>query len=561
MFRQAGMQMEKELFTFIVGGKAGEGVKKAGQAAASLFADMGRHVFQADEYESLIKGGHNFSTVTTGIRQVTGTYLKADVIVCLDRRSYELHKDHLATGGILVHNSDLMGTGNWNGVGLPLTSSAKKFPNPELKMGLAAVAALVASLGLDRSDIMKLVKAEYSRDLESNLQFALAVHELASPSIGGKFRLDRGDKKRPMLFGNQAITLGAYLGGLDIYFAYPMTPSSSALHYIAGKARELGVTVVHPESEIAVMNMAIGAAYTGARSMIGTAGGGFGLMVEALSMAGMSETPVLALLSCRVGPSTGAATLHEQSDLRFALGAGHGEFPRIVASPGTVKEALFLSAELLDLAWKFQVPAILLTEKHLSESSMTLDLELSEAAWSQPALHAGGEYKRYRITDDGVSPVLFPQTKELNKWTSHMCDELGLTTEDPGIITQMHDKFVRKGRAIREKLQTMHAVNTFGNEGPVIMTYGSTTMAVVEALRFSGQKARVVQPVYLEPFPEWALGCFADEKPIVVEQSSTGLFARLVEDRLGTEPETVVKKYDGRPFDPEELAASLKEVL
>jgi 2-oxoglutarate ferredoxin oxidoreductase subunit alpha len=226
-----------------------------------------------------------------------------------------------------------------------------------------------------------------------------------------------------------------------------------------------------------------------------------------------------------------------------------------------MKEALFLSAEMLDLAWKFQVPAILLTEKHLSESTMTMDLEPSEAAWSEPELHPGGEYKRYRITDDGVSPILFPPTKELNKWTSHMCDELGLTTEDPGMITQMHEKFVRKGNAIRAKLQTMHTVNTFGNEGPLVMTYGSTTMAVVEALRFSGQKARVVQPVYLEPFPEWALGCFADDKPVVVEQSSTGLFAQLLEEKLGVEPETVIKKYDGRPFDPEELAAQLREVL
>jgi len=553
--------MEKGFFTFIVGGKAGEGVKKAGQAAAALFSGMGRHVFQSDEYESLIKGGHNFSAVTTGLRQVTGTYLRADLVVCLDKRSYDIHKDHLAPGGVLVHNSDAMGPGSWKGAGIPLTSSAKKFPNPELRMGLGAVAALMAAIGLDRSDVMKLLKEEYARDLESNLQFALAVHELASPHVGRRFKLERGERKRPLLFGNQAIVLGAYLGGLDAYFAYPMTPSSSALHYIAGKARELGVTVVHPESEIAVMNMALGAAFTGARSMIGTAGGGFGLMVEALSMAGMAEVPVLALLSSRVGPSTGAATLHEQSDLRFALGAGHGEFPRLVASPGTVKEAMFLSAELLDLAWQFQVPAILLTEKHLSESTMTVDIDPSEAAWSQPAVHAGGEYKRYRITDDGVTPLLFPPTKELNKWTSHMCDETGLVSEDPGMITQMHEKFIRKGNALRERLQAMHTVNTFGNEGRVILTYGSTTMAVVEALRFSGRKARVVQPIYLEPFPDWAMGCQADERPIVVEQSSTGMFARLVEDRLGVEPETVIKKYDGRPFDPEELAASLKEVL
>lgn len=552
--------MAKEVFTFIVGGKAGEGVKKAGSAASRLFVDMGRHIFQADEYESLIKGGHNFSTVSTAVRQVTGTYTKADLLVCLDKRSYDIHQDHLAEGGVLVHNTDAMGPGRWKGVGLPLTSAAKKYPNPELRMGLGAVAALVAALGLERSGVMKLVKEEYSRDLESNLSFALAVHELAASHLGGRFRLDRGEAKRPMLFGNQAIVLGAYLGGLDLYFAYPMTPSSSALHYIAGKARELGVTVVQPESEIAVMNMAIGAAYSGARTMVGTAGGGFGLMVEALSMAGMAEAPVLALLASRVGPSTGSATLHEQSDLRFALGAGHGEFPRIVASPGTAKEAMFLAAEMLDLVWRFQVPGILLTEKHLCESTMTADIDPAKAAWSEPAAHGDGEYKRYRITDDGVSPLLFPPTKQPNKWTSHMCDELGLVSEDAGVITQMHEKFRRKGEAIAEKLKTMHTVNTFGNDGPLIMTYGSTTMAVVEALRYGGMKARVVQPVYLEPFPEWALGCFSDEKPVIVEQSSTGMFARFIGEKLGVEARAVVLKYDGRPFDPEELAARLKEV-
>ena len=412
--------MSRDVFTFLVGGKAGEGVKKAGSTAAGHLALMGRHVFQMDDYQSLIRGGHNFSVVSSSVRAVTSHFMRADLVVALDALSYDLHREHLADGGVVVYNSDQVSAGP--GVGLPMTSEAAKYPRAELRVGVAGAAALAAGLGLDRGAMLKLIAREYARDVENNIAYAGAIYDAAVPALGGRFRLEGGGAVMPIVSGNEAIGLGAAAAGLDAYFAYPMTPSSSLLHFLAAHDRDLGIAVVHAESEIAVANMAIGAAFAGARSMVGTSGGGFALMVEALSLAGMTEAPILCLLAQRSGPSTGVPTYTEQGDLGFALNPGHGEFPTIVASPGSVEEAFRLSAELLALVWRCQAVGILLSEKHLTESSMTVRLDPTQAAWAEPVGHPGGAYARYAETPDGVSPLAFPPSREVIKWNSYEHD-------------------------------------------------------------------------------------------------------------------------------------------
>ena len=546
------------VFTFLVGGKAGEGVKKAGSVAASLFVSMGRHAFEMDDYQSLIRGGHNFSVVTTATRKVTSHYLQSDVVVCLDERSYSLHKAHVAPKGILVYNSD---TTKGEGIGIPFTSEANPYPDPRLILGVGTVAVLSAVVGQTKEELKTLIENEYPRGVEHNTAYAAKIYDTARPLVGGTYLLERGDKKRGFLSGNQAIALGACAGGLDMYVAYPMTPSSSILHYLAAHREELGITVIHPENEIAVINMAIGAAFAGAVSMVGTSGGGFALMQEAFSLAGMTETPLLCVLSSRPGPSTGVPTYTEQGDLRFALNQGHGEFPRIVASPGSVEEAFYLTAELLHIVWKFQTPGILLTEKHLSESSMTIDIDCEEAQWVKPVFHTNGEYKRYSDTPDGISPLLFVPSKELINWNSYEHDEKGITTENPDLIVKMHEKRKRKGETLVEYLKGMKTVNVYGEGNPVIFTYGSTVMSVLEALHAGNIKATVVQPLYLEPFPVWEVTQYKNTLGIVIEMSSTGLFASLLKEKTGINPEVVIKKYDGRPFDPQDLADIIKEVL
>lgn len=558
----------KETFTYLVGGKAGEGVKKAGQVAARLFADMGRSAIEMDDYMSLIKGGHNFSIVSTAVREITSHYLKADLVVALDQRSLDMHKEHVSGDGILVFNSDAAKADEGkNVIGLPLTTEAKKYPEPALRLGLGGPSVLAAAIGLNKDRLKALIEKEYARDLEDNLAYGLAIYDMAKDKVGVRFQVEAGhEKSRPIVTGNEAISLGAAAAGLEMFFAYPMTPVSSILHYLAAKSKALDITVVHPENELAVMNMAIGAAAMGARTMVSSSGGGFALMQEAYSLAGMTETPVLCILGSRPGPSTGVPTYTSQGDLRFALNQGHGEFPRIVASPGSIEEAFYLAGELLGLAWRFQTPAILLTEKHLAEGSMTVELDPSKVKMAEGLMHKGapGTYKRYLDTKDGISPLLFPPSKELIKWDSYEHDELGVTTEDAKGITKMYDKRRRKGEALVEHMKRMRTVNVFGEgraKGPVVFTYGSTTMSVLEAVRYGELQPTIVQPVYLEPFPVWELNRYKDRKSIVVEQSSMGAFASLLKEKAGIEATWTFRRYDGRPFEPAELAEDLKGVM
>jgi len=517
--------MTSDVFTYIVGGKAGEGVKKAGTTAANMFSTMGRHVFQMDDYPSLIRGGHNFSVVSTSTREVTSHYMAANLVVALDERSYETHRSHVADGGVMVFNSDAVNEGS--GIGVPMSTEAARYPNAALRVGVSGIAALCAVMGQSKQDLADTITAEYRHDLEINIAFASAIYDEVLEEIGAKFTLERGVEAKRMFTGNEAIALGAAAAGLDMYFGYPMTPASTVLHYLAGHDRELGVTVVHPESEIAV------------------------------------ERPLL--LSSRPGPGTGVPTYTEQADLRFALGQGHGDFPRIIASPGTVSEAFTLAAEVMALVWTYQTTGILLTEKHLSESRVTAEFDLEGAAWAEPTMHAGGhaggEYRRYLKTDDGVSPLLFPPSTGSIKWSSYEHDEAGITTEEAGEIAAMHDKRDRKGASLTEYLRSVKTVNRFGADGPLILAYGSTTMSVLEALAAGDITARVVQPVYLEPFPVWEFADLSDETAIVVEQSSTGQFATLMAERAGVGVSDAILRYDGRAFEPTELAEEIRKAI
>ena len=555
------------LFTFLVGGKAGEGVKKAGSVASSLFADMGRHVCQMDDYQSLIRGGHNFSVVSTAVGPISSHYMQAQFAVSLDDRSFGLHRDHLAPDGVMVYNSDTTNPpdGDGRAFGLPITAEAKKYPRPELRVGVAAPAALCAALGLDKAYLRSLIEREYRRDLENNIPYAESIYDLAYAQFGGRYALRAGAASRqPIMDGAQAIALGAIAAGLDLYFAYPMTPSSSLLHFLASHAKEFGIVVEHPENEIAVANMAIGAAAAGARAMCGSSGGGLALMEEAFSLAGMAEVPILYFLGSRPGPSTGLPTYTSQGDLRFALNQGHGEFPRIVASPGSIEDGYYLTAEMLSLVWLFQTPGILLSEKHFTEGTMSVDLAIDAAAWAEPLLSADGDYRRYRDTATGISPLPAAPEGQVVKWSSYEHDERGITTEEPLLTTKMVDKRLRKQAGIVEVLKRLNCTNRyeFGNgNAPVILTYGSTTLSVLEAVRAGGIEATVVQPRYLEPLPVWDLEQYQGRPLVVVEMSASGQFANLLAEKAGLRPRAVIRRYDGRPFDPVELAQAIKGAL
>jgi 2-oxoglutarate ferredoxin oxidoreductase subunit alpha len=552
--------MTNDIFTFIVGGKAGEGVKKAGSVAAHMFSSMGRQVFQMDDYMSLIRGGHNFSVVSTSSNWISSHYMNANLIVNFDKRSCETHLNDIDENGIIIFNSDEQD--NVDGIGIPLTTEAEKYPMKRLMYGVGAVAILASTIGFNKDEMNHIISTQYPRGIEDNISFANNIYEIVKTECQSKFPLEKGYKERKIISGNESICLGAIAGGLDVYYAYPMTPASTILHFLARQAENFGLAVVHAESEIAVINMAIGSAFTGAKSMVGTSGGGFALMTEGFSLAGITETPLLVVLSQRPGPATGVPTYTEQADLSFALSAGHGDFLRIVASPATVEEAYYLTSEMLKLVWKFQTPGILLTDKHLSESSMTVDIDIERASWAKPKFHSGGDYTRYLNTDDGISPMLFPPSKETIKWNSYEHDEFGITTENAEMISFMHDKRNKKLKFLIEYLKERETVNIIRGEHPTnIFAYGSTYMSVIEALRYGKINPTAIQPIYLSPLPTWELEEFKNQDNIVVEQSSTGQFTSLLQEKVGLNIKHCIKRYDGRPFDPIKLSKKIKEVL
>jgi 2-oxoglutarate ferredoxin oxidoreductase subunit alpha len=343
-----------------------------------------------------------------------------------------------------------------------------------------------------------------------------------------------------------------------------MTPASAILHYLAAHENELGVVTVHPESEIGVALMALGAAYAGARAMVGTSGGGFALMTEALSLSGQGELPIVIVEAQRPGPSTGVPTYTAQGDLAFVVNAGHGEILRAVLAPGDAEEAFYTAGLAMNLAWKFQIPAFVLSDKHLSESIFSFEPDPDKVKPETPLLwNNRGEYKRYLDTQNGISPLAFPgNPSAIVKATSYEHDENGITTEEPEAISRMQRKRLRKRKTLEDELEKYETVNVYGNADSkaALLCWGSTKGACIEVAEALDLK--VVQPLILEPLPVKALkkALSGVDKIIDVEVNATGQLAKLISGH-GLCIDDMILRFDGRPFTVDVLLDNVKEVL
>jgi 2-oxoglutarate ferredoxin oxidoreductase subunit alpha len=343
-----------------------------------------------------------------------------------------------------------------------------------------------------------------------------------------------------------------------------MTPSSSILHFLAQNEEELGIVTYHPENEIAVVVSATGAAYAGVRTMVGTSGGGFGLMVEGVSLVAQNECPVVFVVSQRPGPSTGLPTYTAQSDLFFFLNAGHGEFARFAVAPGDPDQAFRLAGLAMNLAWKYQVPAFIISDKNLSESTFSFETKGDEVRREEPPLWDGkGAYRRYERTPGGVSPLAFPGRKgAVVKVTSYEHDQYGITTEEAAETTLMQEKRLAKRKGLAEEVERMEAVATYGEKasGKALVTWGSTKGACREVGENLG--LRVVQPVVMEPFPVAQIRRALEgaTRVICVENNATAGLARLLACH-GIKVDGTILKYDGRPFAVDDLARRVEEAM
>jgi len=553
--------MEKD-FSILIGGAAGKGSRKSGLIIAKLFSNLGYRIFIYDDYRSLIRGGHNFSHIRASEKEVLSHRKKIDFLLALDEATIERHKSDLDKDGIILYNSDNISIKDKRAVGIAMETIVKKAKGTSLMENTAMVAGFTKIIGIDWNILAKLLKGEFKKSTELNLKIA----KIAFNDTKNLFKVKKlRQKSLPILTGNEALSLGAVKAGLDFYFAYPMTPATGVLHFLAAHKKDFNIAIAQLENEIGVINAAIGAAYTGARTMIGTSGGGFALMTEAFSLAVQNETPLVVIESQRMSPASGVPTYTAQGDLLFCLNSGHGDILRFVIAPGDADESCFWAGEILNLSWKYQTPSILLIDKEISESTFSFDENiLKKIKREKPLLwNKKGKYLRYKDTKNGISPLAFPGEKDvILKANSYEHDEFGITVEDGKSIVKMQDKRLRKFAEMKKEVDRLESVKIYGKRTAkkAIIAWGSTKGPAKEAAEKLGIK--MIQLVVIQPFPEKQIRKALEgvQKLILVETTSTGQMESVL-NSYGIKVDKKILRYDARPFFPEEIEKRIKKLI
>jgi 2-oxoglutarate ferredoxin oxidoreductase subunit alpha len=575
--------------SLLVGGEAGAGITRSGVIFAKTCLRGGLYVFGTNDYQSLIRGGHNFYIVRADAEEVFSQADNVDLLIALNKETILFHKDELVPNAGIIYDGDQitvtkeeLGRGDIKLYHVPMRKIVKELKGPQIMENTVALGAANALLDYDQKLLNGVLKDTFNpKTAEQNIEAAKQGYGYAQETYGNNFgyqlkKTDSAGKQKIFLTGNEAVGLGALNAGCKFYAAYPMTPATSVLHFLAPIDREYKMIVIQTESEIAAINMVAGASYAGVRSMTATSGGGFCLMSEGLGMIGMTETSPVILLVQRPGPSTGLPTYTAQGDLRFAIHASQGEFPRVVVAPGDVEECFYTTLEAFNLAEKFQIPAIIISDKYLAESNGTSEpfdqnrIGIDRGNLITEEEYRGEEeYKRHKLTENGISLRAMPGTKgAIVRTNADEHNELGYTTEDPALSTKMADKRFKKLEALTKELENYEMVKIYGpKEADVtIIGWGSTKGPIREAMKIlniEGFKVNYLQIVYLHPFPADRVQKILEsaKNTILVENNKTSQLTSLIREHLLLDVKHKVLKYDGRPFNPNTLARSIKEVL
>jgi 2-oxoglutarate ferredoxin oxidoreductase subunit alpha len=546
-------------FSILIAGKAGFGIDKSSLIIARILNQLGYRLYVYRDYPSLIRGGHTFSIIRASQEKVATHKSKVDFILALNQDALDLHKDRLKDTSTVIYDSDAV---KGKGVGVAISQIIKEENASEVMRNTCIIGSFCKAAGIDWQILENALKKNIGREIDLNLKVASRGYNSVE-KISSIEQLKQ--EPLPIFTGNESIGLGLISAGLKSYIAYPMTPSSPILHSLAGLAKDFSLKVIHPESEIGVILMALGFSYTGEKVAVGTSGGGFCLMTEGFSFAGMAELPLVVIVGQRPGPSTGLPTYSSQTELNFALSAGQGEFTRFVVAPADAEEAYYWAAVSLNMAWKYHTPVIILSDKNMGEGIYSFDINSIAAVKEEnPAYWDGkGTYKRYLDTATGVSPLAFVPLKDnVVKINSYEHDELGITTEDPVMTKKMEDKRLRKENYLRKELENYQTVNVYGNisSSTAILCWGSNKGVCVEAAKGLGLK--VIQPVVLCPFPlERLKSAIGKTKNLIcVENNATAQLSGLL-GRYGIKTNRHILKYDGRPFSLEELEEKLKSSI
>lgn len=549
----------------------------------------GYHIFDYVEYPSLIRGGHNVYEVRVSDNPVYSQEKKADFLFALNRETVDLHKQELKDGAIVVIDREKFEvnpadfqTQNVILYDLPLGKLTLSVGADKVMENNVALGATIAVLKMDLAVLIAIISEIFAKKgeevINKNSKAAQAGFDYVTSHPPEKFLLTLPKKKalpQMIIAGNEAVGLGAITAGCKFFVAYPMTPSSSLMHFMAEHGQKNGVVVKHAEDEISVINMAIGASYAGVRSMLGTAGGGFSLMVEGLGLAGITETPLVLMVGQRPGPATGMPTWTSQGDLHFVINASQDEFPRIVLAPGDAEEAFFLTFEAFNLADYYQTPVIILTDKYIGESHYSVEVfNLKNMfvnrgkiiSWEDGDKVDG--YLRYKITDDGIPVRALPGMKKaVFTANSYEHDEYGWSTEEAKDRVSQVD---RRNKKLEIYKKTIPDPKIYGEPDAdlTLVAWGSTKGPVLQALQDLRKenyhkKVNFLHLTHVWPLPVSYLESTFKKarKTLIIEGNSTAQMASLIRQETGIQFEHQLLRFDGRPFYPEDIMIKVKEIL
>ena len=571
-----------EEINFMVGGEAGQGVQTIGFTLAKTLSREGLYVFADQDYESRVRGGHNFYRVRAADKEVATFSEGLDVLIAIDQNTIGLHQAEVKDGGVIIFDPDKVkiSDSKLNLLSIPLEKLAEEKAANKLMANSVAVGGAIAAGGFEFELLAHVLKEHFDHlgnDVaEANVRAAEAGYKYARQQKPDAIRqrVKPGNTSQVMLLnGNEAIALGAMAAGCKFMAAYPMTPASTIMEYIADKGRKFKIVMVQPEDEISAINMAVGASFTGVRAMTATSGDGFALMTEGLGLAGITETPVVIIVAQRPGPAVGLPTRTEQGELKFVINGGPGEFPRVVLAPCTIGDCFLATVKAFNLAEKYQVPVIILTDHHLASSYQTVQrfnltgvtIDRGQLI-SEEEANKLTEYKRHQFTESGISPRLIPMRgKGLVVTDSDEHNEAGHMIEDAQIRTRMMLKRLKKMDGIKGELEAPCFIQK-PNAGITLIGWGSTYGAIREAaslLEAAGLAVNVLQLHEVCPFPVQTVTTALSQagKSIAIENNATGQLAQLIREQTGISVSRNILKFDGRPFSPGYIADEVKKVV
>ncbi len=555
-------------YSIRIGGEAGQGIDTIGSILGKLFTRAGYYVFTHQDFESRVRGGHNFFQMRFSDRPLSASQDVIDILVALDRTSIAAHGVEVSKDGVIIYDAAALKESHSDPqfLNVPFMDLAAQYGG-KIMANTVATGAVIGMLGMSADLLIATIASALEKKgpevVDANVNAARAGYDYAvKECLRCAFSAAPTGSGKMLIAGNDAIGFGAVASGCKFYAAYPMTPSTGIMNFIAGQASQCGIVVEQAEDEIAAINMVIGASCGGVRAMTGISGGGFALMLEGSSLASMTKSPVVIALAQRPAPATGLPTRTEQADLMLALHAGHGEFPRVLFAPGNPEQAFYLTNKAFDLAEKYQIPAFVLTDQYLADSEWTYDsFDLNKIKYTDyrlrgDALRNTAGYRRHEYTETGVSPLAIPgETTHLVVTDSDEHDQEGHLVEDALTRTRMVEKrLLKKLPLIR---QEMEPPILYGHEEPeiVLVGWGSTYGPMREAVDVLGRTAKIAMLHFSEIFPfplrdkfDYLTFLSKTNMTICIENNATGQFASLMKTETGYEFHERINRFDGRPF-------------